>query len=64
MLALVCADLIIIAGSAGMELQSGFRADTVHDKTWGVKGQTSVVERAGQRQLVSAASAVSARGGF
>jgi len=46
-----------------MELQSGFRADTVYDKTWGVKGQTSVVERAGQRQLVSAASAVSARGG-
>ena len=47
-----------------MELQSGIRADTVHDKTWGAKGQTSVVERAGQRQSVNAASAVSARVGF
>ncbi len=44
--------------------ESGFRADTVHGKTWGVKGQTPVVERPGQRQSVSAASAVSARGGF
>ncbi|NJO36436.1 MAG: IS630 family transposase [Rhizobiales bacterium] len=44
--------------------EAGFRADTVHGRTWGVKGQTPVVERPGQRQSVSAASAVSARGGF
>src|SRR6201996_1525894 len=25
--------------------ESGFRADTVHGKTWGVKGQTPIVER-------------------
>jgi len=44
--------------------ESGFRADTVHGKTWGKKGQTPVVERPGQRQSISAASAVTARGGF
>ena len=44
--------------------ESGFRADTVHGRTWGVKGQTPVVERPGQRQSISAASAVSARGAF
>ena len=44
--------------------ESGFRADTVHGKTWGKKGQTPVVERPGQRQSISAASAVNARGGF
>jgi len=44
--------------------ESGFRADTVHGKTWGKKGQTPVVERAGQRQSISAASAVNARGAF
>ena len=44
--------------------ESGFRADGVHGKTWGKKGQTPVVERPGQRQSISAASAVSARGGF
>jgi transposase len=44
--------------------ESGFRADTVHGKTWGLKGQTPIVERPGQRQSISAASAVSARGGF
>ncbi len=42
----------------------GFRADSVHGKTWGKKGQTPVVERPGQRQSISAASAVNARGGF
>ena len=42
----------------------GFRADSVHGKTWGQKGQTPVVERLGQRQSISAASAVNARGGF
>jgi transposase len=44
--------------------ESGFRADAVHGKTWGVKGQTPIVERPGQRQSISAASAVTARGGF
>jgi transposase len=44
--------------------ESGFRADTVHGKTWGVRGQTPVVERPGQRQSVSAASAVTAQGAF
>lgn len=56
------------AKAAGGEVyfwdESGFRADCVHGKTWGVKGQTPVVERPGQRQTVSAASAVNARGGF
>jgi transposase len=44
--------------------ESGFRADAVHGKTWGVKGQTPVVERPGQRQSISAASAVNSKGGF
>lgn len=44
--------------------ESGFRADTVHGKTWGVRGQTPVVERPGQRQSISAASAVTAQGAF
>jgi len=44
--------------------ESGFRADTVHGKTWGVRGQTPVVYRPGQRQSISAASAVSAKGAF
>lgn len=44
--------------------ESGFRADSVHGKTWGVRGQTPVVRRPGQRQSISAASAVNARGGF
>src|ERR1039458_961638 len=56
------------AKAAGGEVyfwdESGFRADTVHGKTWGVKGQTPVVERPGQRQSISAASAVNARGAF
>jgi len=44
--------------------ESGFRADTVHGKTWGVRGKTPVVQRPGQRQSVSAASAVNSRGAF
>jgi transposase len=44
--------------------ESGLRADAVHGKTWGQKGQTPVVERPGQRQSISAASAVTARGAF
>lgn len=56
------------AKAAGGEVyfwdESGFRADTVHGKTWGKKGQTPIVERPGQRQSISAASAVNARGAF
>jgi transposase len=44
--------------------ESGFRADAVHGKTWGVKGQTPVVEVPGQRQSLSAASVVSVQGTF
>ena len=44
--------------------ESGFRADTVHGKTWGVRGHTPVVHRPGQRQSISAASAVNAKGAF
>jgi transposase len=44
--------------------ESGFRADTVHGKTWGVRGQTPVVHRPRQRQSISAASAVNANGAF
>lgn len=44
--------------------ESGFRADAVHGKTWGAQGQTPVVQVPGQRQSISAASAVSARGAF
>jgi transposase len=44
--------------------EAGFRADTVHGKTWGKKGLTPVIERPGQRQSISAASAVNAKGAF
>jgi len=44
--------------------ESGFRADAVHGKTWAVKGQTPVVSVPGQRQRISAASAVNSKGGF
>ena len=44
--------------------ESGFRADTVHGKAWGLHGQTPVIARPGQRQSMSAASAVNARGEF
>jgi transposase len=44
--------------------ESGFRADAVHGKTWGAKGHTPVVERPGQRQSISAASAVNSKGAF
>ena len=37
--------------------ESGFRADSVHGKTWAKKGQTPVIDRPGQRQSISAASA-------
>lgn len=44
--------------------ESGFRADAVQGKTWGLKGHTPVVHVPGQRQSISAASAVSAKGAF
>ena len=44
--------------------ESGFRADAVQGKTWGVKGQTPIIFLPGTRQSVSAASAVNAKGGF
>lgn len=44
--------------------ESGFRADAVQGRTWGVKGQTPVITVPGTRQSVSAASAVNAKGAF
>jgi len=44
--------------------ESGFRADAVRGRTWGVKGQTPVVAVPGKRQSISAVSAVNSKGGF
>jgi len=44
--------------------ESGFRADAVHGTTWSARGKTPVVHRPGQRQSISAASAVSSHGAF
>jgi transposase len=44
--------------------ESGFRADAVQGKTWGRRGHTPVVALPGQRQSVSAASAITQRGAF
>lgn len=44
--------------------ESGFRADQVQGRTWGRKGHTPVVAVPGQRQGISAASAVNAKGAF
>ena len=44
--------------------ESGFRADAVQGTTWGAKGQTPVVSVPGQRQGISAASAISSKGAF
>jgi transposase len=56
------------AKAAGGEVyfwdESGFRADTVHGKTWGKRGETPIVARPGQRQSISAASAVNSKGAF
>jgi len=56
------------AQASGAEIlfwdESGFRADAVHGKTWAKRGQTPVIDRPGQRQSISAASAVSAKGAF
>jgi transposase len=44
--------------------EAGFRADAVQGRTWSKKGQTPVIAVPGQRQTVSAASAVNAKGAF
>ncbi|MGI8738527.1 MAG: IS630 family transposase, partial [Gammaproteobacteria bacterium] len=44
--------------------ESGFRADAVQGTTWAAKAQTPVVAVPGQRQRISAASAVSSKGAF
>jgi transposase len=44
--------------------ESGFRADAVQGRTWAAKGTTPVVQVPGQRQGISAASAVNSKGGF
>jgi transposase len=44
--------------------ESGFRADSVQGTTWSAKAQTPVVAVPGQRQAISAASAVSSKGAF
>ena len=42
--------------------ESGFCGDTVHGRTLGLRGQTPIVYRPGQRQSISAASAAGPRG--
>ena len=44
--------------------EAGVRSDQVLGRTWGVRGQTPEVATSGQRQSVSAISAVNARGAF
>ncbi len=44
--------------------ESGFRANAVQGRTWGVKGKTPVIAVPGTRQSVSAASAVNSKGAF
>lgn len=44
--------------------EAGFSSEPSLGKTYGLKGQTPVVQTTGQRQKVSAISAVSAKGGF
>ncbi len=44
--------------------ESGFRADSVQGTTWAKRGRTPVVKVPGQRQGVSAASAVNSKGAF
>ena len=44
--------------------ESGFRADSVHGRTWAPRGETPVVKRPGERQSMSAASAVNSKGAF
>lgn len=63
-----CPAIAAKAGRKNAEIffwdESGFRADSVHGKTWAQRGETPVVERPGQRQNMSAASAVNSKGAF
>lgn len=44
--------------------ESGFRADSVHGKALAQRGETPVIEPPGERQSISAASAVNSKGAF
>ena len=44
--------------------EAGFRANAVQGRTWSRKGRTPVVDVPAQRQTISAASAVNAKGAF
>lgn len=44
--------------------EAGIRSDAPLQRTWGAKGQTPIVKTSGQRQSVSAISAVNACGAF
>jgi transposase len=44
--------------------ETGIRSDAAPGKTWGMRGQTPVVETSGRRQSVNAISAVTPRGEF
>jgi transposase len=44
--------------------EAGVRSDAALQRTWGAKGETPTVETSGQRQRVSAISAVNALGAF
>jgi len=44
--------------------EAGFTSEPTLGRTYGLKGQTPVVATSGQRQKVSAISAITARGGF
>jgi transposase len=44
--------------------ETGIRSDAAPGKTWGIRGQTPIVETAGRRQSINAISAVTARGEF
>ena len=44
--------------------EAGIRSDAPLQRTWGAKGHTPIVKTSGQRQAVSAISAVTSRGAF
>jgi len=44
--------------------EAGIRSDAALQRTWGARGRTPVIATSGQRQSVSAISAVTARGAF
>jgi transposase len=60
----IASEALASAGEILFWDESGFRADAVHGKTWAPRGQTPVIERPGQRQTISAASAGSPKGAF